>query len=204
MQNSKLAVAVLGLSLVTAQFNVWAADQGGCNAGGAAAIGGLLGAFMGNSGSKGEAAAIGAVVATLGCIAFNSTTVQAKTNEQVLSEIPNRNNDAVQSPTVVTYLPATNAPDYAPGSNVKIDSTITVASKPGEATDIKERYTIIDPSNQPKKDFEKAVATTGGQFNNSLSFDLPKGMPKGLYKVRTQLMINGAVARENELPMRVI
>lgn len=81
MQNSKLAVAVLGLSLATTQFNVWAADQGGCNAGGGAAIGGLLGAFMGKSGNKGDAAAIGAIVSTLGCIAFNSKTVQAKTNE---------------------------------------------------------------------------------------------------------------------------
>lgn len=121
-----------------------------------------------------------------------------------MNEIPNRDNDAVQSPTVVTYSPVTNAADYSPGSNVKIDSTITVAARPGEATDIKERYTIIDPSDQPRKDFEKVVATTGGQFNNSLSFDLPKEMPKGLYKVKTQLMINGAVARENELPMRVI
>ena len=204
MQNSKLAVAVLGLSLVTMQSNVWAADQGGCNAGGAAAIGGLLGAFMGGSGNKGDAAAIGAVVATLGCIVFNSKTVQAKTNEQVLNEIPNKGSDAVQSPTVVDYSPTTNASNYSPGANVKIDSTITVASKPDEAIDIKERYTIIDPSNQPKKDFEKAVAATGGQFNNSLSFDLPKGMPKGLYKVKTQLMINGVVARESDLLMRVI
>ena len=150
------------------------------------------------------AAAIGAIVGALGCIAFNSQTVQAKTNDQVLGEISKGGSNVVQSPTVVTYLPATNAPNYSPGATVKIDSTITVASKPGDATDIKERYTIIDPSNQPKKDFEKAVATTGGQFNNSLSFDLPKGMPKGLYKVKTQLMINGVVARESDLPMRVI
>lgn len=162
--------------------------------------------LWGGAGNKGDAAAIGAIVSTLGCIAFNSKTVQAKTNEQVLNEIPNKGSDAVQSPTVVDYSPATNAPNYSPGSNVQINSTITVASKSGEETDIniKERYTIIDPSNQPKKYFEKAVSTTGGQFNNSLSFDLPKGMPKGLYKVKTQLMINGVVARESDLPMRVI
>lgn len=204
MQSNKLAAIVLGVSLVTMQMNAWADNQDGCNAGGAAVIGGLFGALLGNSGNRGEAAAIGAVVASLGCIAFNSKTVQAKSNEQVLSEMPDSKSEAVQSPSVVSYAQTTNASNYSPGSNVQVNSMITVASNPGDTIDIKEKYSIIDPSNQPKKDFEKAVATTGGQFDNSISFDLPKGMPKGLYKVRTQLMINGAVARENELPMRVI
>lgn len=209
MLNKKLVVSLVGLCLVTMQPNVWARDDNKkdeCDGGQAAAIGALFGAFAGLAAKKnsGEGALIGAIVASLGCVAFDSQTVQAKSNEQVLNEIPSDGGNTIQSPTVVTYTPSINAPNYSPGSNVQVNSLIVVASKTDEILSIKERYIIIDPSNQPKKEFEKEVAVTGGQFANSLSFDLPKGLPKGLYKVKTQLTINGAVVRENELPMRVI
>jgi hypothetical protein len=46
------------------------------------------------------------------------------------------------------------------------------------------------------KNFIKPVnekTKTGGRYKNEFSFTLPEGLPQGVYPIKTELLLNGAV-----------
>lgn len=88
-----------------------------------------------------------------------------------------------------------------PGKKVKIQSEIEVVpgSEQKEAL-IEERISIYDNEDNTKelKNMTKPVnaqTKRGGRYKNEFSFQLPEGLPQGVYPIKTALLIDGQAAK---------
>ncbi len=88
-----------------------------------------------------------------------------------------------------------------PGKKVKIQSEIEVVpgSQQKEAL-IEERISIFDNEDNTKelKNMTKQVnaqTKRGGRYKNEFSFQLPEGLPQGVYPIKTDLLIDGQAAK---------
>lgn len=88
-----------------------------------------------------------------------------------------------------------------PGKKVKIQSEIEVVpgSQQKEAL-IEERISIYDNEDNTKelKNMTKPVnaqTKRGGRYKNEFSFQLPEGLPQGVYPIKTALLIDGQAAK---------
>ncbi|HMW50115.1 MAG TPA: hypothetical protein PKC70_17595, partial [Cellvibrionaceae bacterium] len=88
-----------------------------------------------------------------------------------------------------------------PGKKVKIQSDIEVVpgSQQKEAL-IEERISIFDNEDNTKelKNMTKQVnaqTKRGGRYKNEFSFQLPEGLPQGVYPIKTALLIDGQAAK---------
>jgi len=83
------------------------------------------------------------------------------------------------------------------GTSISIQSRLEVVrSASSRQVDIQEKIIIFD-NDDPTKELKSltkvvnAKTKTSGAFVNEFTFKLPKGMPQGVYPVRTQVIING-------------
>jgi hypothetical protein len=88
-----------------------------------------------------------------------------------------------------------------PGKKVKIQSDIEVVpgAQKQEAL-IEERITIFDNEDNSKelKNLTKPVnaqTKRAGRYKNEFAFQLPEGLPQGVYPIKTALMIDGVEAK---------
>ena len=83
------------------------------------------------------------------------------------------------------------------GTSISIQSRLEVVrSASSRQVDIQEKIIIFDNEDPTKelKSLTKGVnakTKTSGAFVNEFTFKLPKGMPQGIYPVRTQVIVNG-------------
>ena len=83
------------------------------------------------------------------------------------------------------------------GNDISIQSKLEVVrSQSSRKLEIKEKITIFDNEDTSKelKSLTKVVnkdSSTSGAFENEFTFKLPKGMPQGIYPVRTAVIVNG-------------
>ena len=120
--------------------------------------------------------------------------------EQVAEEYKAKNQSLPAEPTATEYATQTLPGNVvAPGQEVIIQSDIVVV--PGtrkKSALIEERIAIYDNEDNTKelKNFIKPVnekTKTGGRYKNEFSFTLPEGLPQGVYPIKTELLLNGAV-----------
>ena len=120
--------------------------------------------------------------------------------EQVAEEYKAKNQNLPTDPIATEYETQTLPGNVvAPGQEVIIQSDIVVV--PGtrkKSALIEERIAIYDNEDNTKelKNFIKPVnekTKTGGRYKNEFSFTLPEGLPQGVYPIKTELLLNGAV-----------
>ncbi|PUA28892.1 MAG: hypothetical protein B0W54_10805 [Cellvibrio sp. 79] len=120
--------------------------------------------------------------------------------EQVAEEYKAKNQSLPADPVATEYETQTLPGNVvAPGQEVIIQSDIVVV--PGtrkKSALIEERIAIYDNEDNTKelKNFIKPVnekTKTGGRYKNEFSFTLPEGLPQGVYPIKTELLLNGAV-----------
>ncbi|MDQ7049048.1 MAG: hypothetical protein Q9M92_05705 [Enterobacterales bacterium] len=101
-------------------------------------------------------------------------------------------------PLLVDYESSIKPGDVvSAGTDISIQSRLEVVR--GESTrqvNIQEKIIIFDNEDPTKelKSLTKVVnekTKTSGAFVNEFTFKLPKGMPQGIYPVRTQVIVNG-------------
>jgi hypothetical protein len=131
-------------------------------------------------------------------MATHSQVTQQHSNDQIAAAYGARYG-TVSQPTVVSYLAQPTAPSFPIDSEVVVQSHMVIAApQNAQPLAVAERYTVITPTGEQRV-FSKPIANSGGDFNNDFSFQLPKAMPKGLYQIRSELMINNQPqgARQN-------
>ena len=171
-------------------------QDSGCNAGQTAMAGAMLGALVGGLAGGGRhrgghiaaGALIGAAAGGIGCTAFNSRVPRQRSNAEVAQQYapPAR---PLDRPMVVNYETQPSAQSFGLGQDVVLRSHMVVAIPDAQAgLPIAERYTITTPEGQQKV-FVKEVAQGGGELTNELTFRLPQAMPRGVYRVRTELLV---------------
>jgi len=83
------------------------------------------------------------------------------------------------------------------GNDISIQSRLEVVRSAASRTiDIQEKITIYDNEDHSKelKSLTKVVndeSKASGSFENQFTFKLPKGMPQGIYPVKTEVIVDG-------------
>ena len=103
-----------------------------------------------------------------------------------------------ESPQLVSYESEIKPGDVvAAGEDISIQSKLEVVrSVNARELKIEEKITIFDNEDNTKelKSFTKTVnaeTNASGAFENEFTFKLPKGMPQGIYPVRTEILVDG-------------
>lgn len=154
--------------------------------------GALLGALIAGKDGALKGAAVGLAACAVIEIASHQTKTAAEVDRQY--KAANRNQlppfakvDAYT--TVVTPNGAVTA-----GQPIKVQSTIRAVSGTKEPVqDVKETLVAYSPNGEEFKRGEKKVNETGGsgEYTNSFTLTLPKGAPQGIYRLQTQVYVNG-------------
>jgi hypothetical protein len=154
--------------------------------------GAVLGALIGGKSGALKGAAAGLAACAVVEIASRQTRSAAEVDRQY--KAANRNQlppyakvDAYT--TVVTPNGAVKA-----GEPIKVQSTIRAVSGTQEAVqEVKEQLIAYSPNGDEFKRGEKKVNETGGsgEYTNSFTLTLPQGAPQGIYKLQTQVFVNG-------------
>lgn len=154
--------------------------------------GALVGALIGGKSGALKGAAAGLAACAVVEIASYQTKSAAEVDRQY--KVANRNQlppyakvDAYT--TVITPTGAVKA-----GEPIKVQSTIRAVSGTQEPVqDVKEMLVAYSPNGDEFKRGEKKVNETGGsgEYTNSFTLTLPQGAPQGVYKLQTQVFVNG-------------
>jgi hypothetical protein len=123
---------------------------------------------------------------------------QVNDEDEVVNNYMKTHNKLPSEPQLISY-----ESKLMPGTVVTAGNSISVESKlevvRGESTrtvDIQEKITIFD-NEDPDKELKSLVKTVNdktkasGSFENQFTFKLPKGMPQGIYPVKTTVIVDG-------------
>lgn len=170
---------------------------------GGAVIGGLI------SGKKG--AVRGAVAGLAACAVVEIASRQTKTSAQVDKQYRASNrNQLPPMARIDTYSTQVSPNGVAKaGDAIKIQSTIRAISGVNEPVqDVKEVLIAYAPTGEEFKRGEKKVndASGSGEYDNSFTLRLPQGAPQGVYRLKTQVFLNGkpSLVRESSLQLAMV
>lgn len=172
-----------------------------------AVVGGLLGAAIdGNNGAT-KGAAAGALVGSIGCIAYNYQTEQTKTAQQVNQEYQTSHGNLPATPKVVDHKIAFSKSTAARGKdNIKISSNSIIvdgASQP--VTKVEEKLVIVDQQGNKKPISTKSPTNkSGGEYVNTFEITPPEKMAEGKYKIESDIYVNGKLASQTGGSINVV
>lgn len=166
--------------------------------------GAVLGALI--SGKKG--AARGAVAGLAACAVIEIASRQTKSSAQVDQQYRASNrNQLPQNARIDTYSMQVSPKGVAKaGDAIKIQSTIRAVSGVNEPVqDVKEVLIAYAPTGEEFKRGEKKVndASGSGEYDNSFTLRLPQGAPQGVYRLKTQVFLNGKPSLVKESSLQV-
>lgn len=206
-----LAALVLGDFAAPREATAAAEDffGGDCNPLIGGAAGAVLGALLGGGRNRVRGAAIGAGVGALACVAYNYSTKQTKSSQQVTEEYKAANNGSLPPATTVTRFDAKVAPTASVQAGSAIDVASTIEVVPG-ANDprpkVEQQIALYGPDGKETGNARKPANETpgGGAFETSFRFTMPQGVPQGVYPVKSQVFVNGEPAANTETKFQVV
>ena len=123
---------------------------------------------------------------------------QVNDEGEVIEKYKLEHGELPNEPQLVAYESSIQPGDVVTARNdISILSTLEVVrSINTRALTIEEKITIFDNEDNSKelKSYIKTVnaeTNASGAFENKFTFQLPKGMPQGIYPVRTEILVNG-------------
>lgn len=169
--------------------------------------GAVLGALI--SGKKG--AARGAVAGLAACAVVEIASRQTKSAAQVDQQYRASNRNQLPPNARIDAYSTLITPNGVArgGEAIKIQSTIRAVSGASEPVqDVKEVLIAYAPTGEEFKRGEKKVndATGSGEYDNSFTLRLPQGAPQGMYRLKTQVFLNGkpSLARESSMQVAML
>lgn len=138
-------------------------------------------------------------------------TQQVTNEKDVIDEYKKNHKKLPDEPTLVSYRSSIKPGEVVnAGNQVSIVSQVEVVRGENSKTvDIQERIVIFDNDDTTKeiKSFTKKInqeTQRGGEFANEFKFTLPKGMPQGVYPIKTQILLNGKAFSPVENKMQLV
>ena len=206
-----LAVALASAAIPRSGMTAAAGDMfsGDCNPLVTGVIGGVIGALIGGRSSRGAGAAIGAGVGALACMAYNYSTSQTKSSQQVENEYKAANSGTLPTATTVTRFDA----NVNPNANVQAGTAVDVMSQievvPGTndpAPVVEQEIALFAPDGTQTATARKPAAQTpgGGAFETNFKFTMPQGVPQGIYPVKSRVYVNNEPAANTETRFQVV
>jgi hypothetical protein len=206
------AVATAGLALCVglqqpAQAQT-SAPTNPCSTVKTAAVGALLGAALGkfthHNALKG--AALGGAVGALACVTINYQSRRTQSAEQIRQTNPQTSNNA--QAVVTQYQVQVNPANLPSGQEVSVTTSMDVLSGTQEPVqNLSVRYTLLDSNGNNQQTFTKSVDSVdaaGGGYQSTVSFTPPQGVPRGIYAVHADLLVNGVSRSSQNASYRII
>ncbi len=123
---------------------------------------------------------------------------QVNDESEVVKKYKLAHGDLPDAPELVAYESSIQPGDVVTaGNDISILSKLEVVRSANTRTlKIEEKITIFDNEDSSKelKSFTKIVnseTNASGAFENEFTFQLPKGMPQGIYPVKTEIIVDG-------------
>ena len=136
---------------------------------------------------------------------------QVNDESQVVKRYKKQHGDLPESPVLVEYESSIEPGDVVEaGNQISIVSNLEVVrSSVSRKVEIKEKITIFDNEDNDKelKSLTKVVnedTNASGAFENEFTFKLPKGMPQGVYPVRSTVIVDGVAQTPVNSQMQLI
>lgn len=169
--------------------------------------GALLGAVIGGK----NAAVKGALAGLAACAVVEIASRQTKSSEAVDQQYRSSNRNQLPPTAKIDAYTTSVSPNGVAkaGDAIRVQSTIRAISGAREpVTEVKEQLVVYAPSGEEFKRGEKKVndSTGSGEYENAFTLRLPDGAPQGVYKLRTQIFLNGkpAIVRESNVQIAAI
>lgn len=167
--------------------------------------GALLGALIAGKGGaiKGAAAGLAA------CAVIEIASRQTKSADEVDRQYKAVNRNQLPSHAKVDAYSTVVTPNGAvkAGEPIKVQSTIRAVSGTQEPIyDVKEMLVAYSPNGDEFKRGEKRVndASGSGEYTNSFTLTLPQGAPQGIYKLQTQVFVNGKLVSRRDSSVQLV
>lgn len=175
---------------------------------GGAVTGALVGLLAGGDGrSAARGAVAGAVVAALSCLAVNAETRRTLDAQAVEAEFRRTQSTQTlpQVPTLLAYDTTIDSSRVRPDTPIRVQSNIKVLDGTTRRVEqIEEHLVLLGPDAKEVRRAPKQVAANAsGGFDNSFTFQFPQA-EQGLYRIRTELWVNGQKMDSNEAPIQLV
>ena len=138
-------------------------------------------------------------------------TKKTTSEDEVIDRYVKEHSRLPAEPVLVTYESSIKPGEVVTaGNDVSIQSKLEVVrSESSRLVDIQEKITIYDNEDHSKelKSLTKSVnqeSRTSGSFENEFTFKLPKGMPQGIYPVKTQVIVDGKTYEPVNAQMQLV
>ncbi|NVJ50613.1 MAG: hypothetical protein HWE13_13610 [Gammaproteobacteria bacterium] len=144
-------------------------------------------------------------------MAIEQRSEQTENDKQVVNKYKEQHSELPDEPQLLAYQ--TNIMPGSiinPGNSVSIQSSLEVVrGRDSSVVEIKERITIYDNKDPDLelKSLEKVVnqdTNRCGAFKNEFTFTLPKGMPQGVYPIKTTVIVDGKEFQVVENKMQLV
>lgn len=183
-------------------------DNKPCSTPKTAVMGALAGALLAKLANKDVAkgAAIGGAIAGVACVSVNYKSRKTISEEQLRAANPEaqRSSTAVVTQYDVQLLPAR----LSAGQPLQANTNVELLAGTSEAVnEVSVKYTLVDASGKVQRQLTKPVTELdagGGGVESSLSFTPPAGIPRGTYRIDTELFVNGTLRAEKSASYEII
>jgi len=172
-------------------------SDGGCNNAVAIGLGALAGALLFKD-DRAAGAAIGGALGGGLCFAINYNVKQTKTAQQSEKDYQVANKGkSLPEQTKVVYLDSKMSKTKL-SSGEKTQSLTTVEIVKGSADPavaLQERLTLFKPDGSKLQEVVKTINAdaSSGQYESQFVIPMPKGVPDGVYPVKSEILVNGEV-----------
>ncbi len=159
----------------------------------------------------GAVIAVGIAAKLIYDMVIDYQTEQVSNENQVIDDYKKEHKQLPEEPVLVSYVSS-----LKPGDVVKVGSPISITSSlevvrgsSKKDIEIKEKITIFDNEDHEKelKSLTKVVnkdTKACGAFENAFTFKLPKGMPQGIYPIKTFVIVDGKTFEPKENRMQLV
>jgi hypothetical protein len=182
-----------------------------CNPGMSAALGAIVGGALGatrNGATAVKGAVAGAAVGALACMAVNFHSRQTHDAATVEAEYKRKHANTLPAvPTVTAYETSVEPrAQVMAGQNVEVRSNLKIVDGTQQhVSSVREELVLLDTNGKEFRRVGKDVQSkAGGGYENSFSFAFPKGVSQGIYKMHTELLVNGQVAAHSGEQLQLV
>ena len=180
----------------------------GCNPAVAAGIGAFLSGFIGGGNYTVRGAAFSAGLGALACVAMNYQSEQVKTAQQVEYDYKAANKGELpEQATLVKYEAAFTPDSVRPGQKAQTNSYIEVVPGTKDANPlVEEEITLYKPDGSAITTARKqlSASNSAGGFKGGFGFQMPEGVPQGVYPVKTALYLNKTKVSGQDIKLQVV
>ncbi len=161
--------------------------------------------------NAGKIVAAGLAAKAIYDVIVHFTSKQTQSEKEVAKKYKKKNKNLPDNPEVFAYASSLKPGQVVPtGKPIKIVSEVQVVQgKKTNKVSIQEKIEFYDFEDKTKvikslvKDVNKQKQQAG-TYENTFTFTLPKGMPQGIYRIRTAVLLDSREAKTSNNDMQVV